>query len=202
MTDSEELVSELIAAVRKRVEEEGTGPREEGEGLEWRTRWEPESSLPEALSLGTATRETLDALVKSRASSDESVRKAKAIKAHALLPEQEITPEVKRSFRLLNLRGVMDPKRFYKSSDQSKIPKRFQWGTVVEGPTEFYSSRMTRKTRKETFTEEILGDGEVTAYRKRKFRALQDEAQQSATRQGKQSKSKPRKRSLHKGYRG
>ena len=87
----------------------------------------------------------------------------KAIKAHALLPEQEITPEVKRSFRLLNLRGVMDPKRFYKSSDQSKIPKRFQWGTVVEGPTEFYSSRMTRKTRKETFTEEILGDGEVTA---------------------------------------
>lgn len=33
----------------------------------------------------------------------------------------------------------MDPKRFYKSADQTKFPKYFQFGTVVEGPTEFYS---------------------------------------------------------------
>ena len=33
----------------------------------------------------------------------------------------------------------MDPKRFYKSADQTKFPKYFQFGTVVEGPSEFYS---------------------------------------------------------------
>ena len=50
-----------------------------------------------------------------------------------------MTDEVKRDLRLLKLRGVMDPKRFYKSADQTKFPKYFQFGTVVEGPTEFYS---------------------------------------------------------------
>ena len=50
-----------------------------------------------------------------------------------------MTDEVKRDLRLLKLRGVMDPKRFYKSADQTKFPKYFQFGTVAEGPTEFYS---------------------------------------------------------------
>ena len=47
--------------------------------------------------------------------------------------------QVKRDLRLLRLRGAMDPKRFYKSFDQSKFPKYFQFGTVVEGPADFYS---------------------------------------------------------------
>ena len=58
------------------------------------------------------------------------------------LPATQITDEVKRDLRLLRLRGVMDPKRFYKSVDQSKFPKYFQFGTVVEGPTEFYSGQL------------------------------------------------------------
>ena len=40
---------------------------------------------------------------------------------------------------MLRLRGAFDPKRFYKSIDNSKFPKYFQMGTVVEGPTDFYS---------------------------------------------------------------
>lgn len=40
----------------------------------------------------------------------------------------------------------MDPKRFYKSADHSKFPKYFQFGTVVEGPTEFYSGERHRVT--------------------------------------------------------
>ena len=40
---------------------------------------------------------------------------------------------------MLRLRGAFDPKRFYKSVDNSKFPKYFQMGTVVEGPTDFYS---------------------------------------------------------------
>ena len=40
---------------------------------------------------------------------------------------------------MLRLRGAFDPKRFYKSADATKFPKYFQMGTVVEGPTDFYS---------------------------------------------------------------
>ena len=60
------------------------------------------------------------------------------------LPATQITDEVKRDLRLLRLRGVMDPKRFYKSADHTKFPEYFQFGTVVEGPTEFYSGQWHR----------------------------------------------------------
>ena len=55
------------------------------------------------------------------------------------LPRAEITDEVKRDLRLLRLRGVMDPKRFYKNPDATKFPTHFAMGTVVEGPGEFNS---------------------------------------------------------------
>ena len=44
-----------------------------------------------------------------------------------------------QDLRLLSLRGAFDPKRFYRNPDSTKFPKYFQFGTVVEGPTEFYS---------------------------------------------------------------
>lgn len=34
-------------------------------------------------------------------------------------------------------------------------------GTVVEGASEFYSSRLARKERKQTFTEEIMTDPQL-----------------------------------------
>jgi hypothetical protein len=49
------------------------------------------------------------------------------------------TLQVKRDLRMLRLRGAFDPKRFYKSADATKFPKYFHMGTVVEGPTDFYS---------------------------------------------------------------
>ena len=55
------------------------------------------------------------------------------------LPEQVITDELKRDLRLLRLRGTMDTKRFYKKADKGKFPTKFAVGTVIEGPTEFFS---------------------------------------------------------------
>ena len=55
------------------------------------------------------------------------------------LPATQITDEVKRDLRLLHLRSALDPKRFYKGFDQTKFPKHFQLGTVVEGAADFYS---------------------------------------------------------------
>jgi Fcf2 pre-rRNA processing len=46
---------------------------------------------------------------------------------------------VKQDLRMLALRGALDPKRFYRNPDATKFPKYFQMGTVVGGPTDFYT---------------------------------------------------------------
>jgi len=53
------------------------------------------------------------------------------------LPAPKVTDELKRDLRLLRLRGAYDPKRFYKSFDNSKFPKYF----AVRQYTHPHSSR-------------------------------------------------------------
>ena len=36
-------------------------------------------------------------------------------------------------------RGALDPKAHYKKLDDTKFPKYFQMGTVVEGAADYYS---------------------------------------------------------------
>ena len=43
----------------------------------------------------------------------------------------------------------------------------------MEGTGEFYSSRMTKRQRKQTFTEEIMADVKVKQERKRRFAKMQ-----------------------------
>lgn len=47
------------------------------------------------------------------------------------LPAVKITDEVKRDLRLLRLRGAYDPKRFYRSFDETKFPKHFAVSTKL-----------------------------------------------------------------------
>ncbi|KAJ2786430.1 rrna-processing protein fcf2 [Coemansia interrupta] len=80
-----------------------------------------------------------------------------------------LTPELKNDVRVLQLRNVLDPKRFYKKdAGTKKIPKYFEMGTVIEGPTEFYSARMTKKERKTNLVDELLADKQARDYFKRK----------------------------------
>ena len=46
-------------------------------------------------------------------------------------------------------------------------------GTVIEGPSEYFSSRLSRKDRKQTIVEEILGDQTLKNYSKRKYMEIQ-----------------------------
>ena len=86
----------------------------------------------------------------------------------------ELNAETKRDLQLLKLRGAYDPKRFYKSSDHKRgFPTHFQMGTVVEGPTDFYSSRLSRRERKENITQELLHDSDMNDARKRRFGKIQ-----------------------------
>lgn len=103
------------------------------------------------------------------------------------LPATTITDEVKNDLRVLRLRSAYDPKTFYKKFDTTKFPKYFQFGTVVEGPTEFYSGRLTRKERKRTLTEEIMADPHLTAVRKKRYTKMQEEAARTASRPGRKT---------------
>ena len=48
-------------------------------------------------------------------------------------------------------------------------------GTVIEGPHEFKSARLTNKERKQTITDEILSDMQIKDYSKRKYLEIQKE---------------------------
>ncbi|KAG9302765.1 hypothetical protein G9A89_009542 [Geosiphon pyriformis] len=91
------------------------------------------------------------------------------------MPKPVMTPELKRDLHILKSRNVLDPKRFYKKEDSKVLPKYFQLGTIIEGPTEFYSSRLTRKERRQTIIEEVMADEHAKAYYKRKFLDIQEE---------------------------
>ena len=158
----------------------------------------------------------------------------------------DVTPEVKRDWRLLRLRAAFDPRHFYKvrpynccavdrrcpscspdtrqsrclrvlspdnlshqpgcnkvvilsgtlrpcknsraalqGFDSTRIPKHFEMGTVVAGAGEFYSGRLTRRERRQTFTEEVLADLQIQKERKRRFEAMQAERQEVARKQKK-----------------
>merc|ERR1719268_314970 len=63
----------------------------------------------------------------------------------------------------------MDPKRFYKKSDNRDLPKYFQIGTVVDSPYDFYTDRVPKKARKRTMVDELLADAEFKKFNKRKY---------------------------------
>lgn len=72
------------------------------------------------------------------------------------------------------MRSVLDPKRFYKKeSAKSKPPEFAQVGTLIEGPTEFFSGRLTNRERKRTFVEQILDGEQQTGRLKRKYEEIQ-----------------------------
>ncbi|KAI5290240.1 hypothetical protein KEM54_002112 [Ascosphaera aggregata] len=75
------------------------------------------------------------------------------------LPKTDVTPELKRDLQLLRMRNVLDPHRHYKKdSSKGKIPEFSQIGTVIQGPTEFFSSRIVKRDRKKTFLDEVATD--------------------------------------------
>lgn len=54
-----------------------------------------------------------------------------------------------------------------------KAPEYSQEGSIVEGPTEFFSGRIENKQRKRTFVEEVLAGEQETGRFKRKYGELQ-----------------------------
>jgi len=75
------------------------------------------------------------------------------------------------------MRSVLDPHRHYKKNNRKgKIPTFSQTGTVIEGPTEFYSSRINKKDRTKNFVEEAIATERVTGRFKRKYAEIQQKS--------------------------
>ncbi|KAK7717302.1 dTDP-fucopyranose mutase [Diaporthe eres] len=84
-------------------------------------------------------------------------------------------PEVKRSFQLLRMRGIVDRKRFFKKDSRKDfMPTYSQFGTLVEGPIEHHNGRLTRKERKRTLVEEVLATGESDGKFKDRYQKIQE----------------------------
>ncbi|KAJ5752338.1 Fcf2 pre-rRNA processing [Penicillium odoratum] len=90
------------------------------------------------------------------------------------LPKTELTTELKRDLQLLRMRSVLDPKRHYKKENgKAKLPEFSQVGTIIEGPTEFFSGRIAKKDRKKTFVAEAMAIERETGRFESKYRAIQ-----------------------------
>eukprot|EP00475_Leptophrys_vorax_P034046 TRINITY_DN5446_c0_g1_i1.p1 TRINITY_DN5446_c0_g1~~TRINITY_DN5446_c0_g1_i1.p1 ORF type:complete len:291 (+),score=109.46 TRINITY_DN5446_c0_g1_i1:90-875(+) len=79
------------------------------------------------------------------------------------------------ALELLRLRTFLDPKKHFKKDtklEKGQFPKVFQFGTVVAGAHEFYSSRLSKKERAPSILDEILKDKDKLRFVKRKFQEI------------------------------
>ncbi|KAK7429500.1 mitochondrial 37S ribosomal protein rsm10 [Neonectria magnoliae] len=79
------------------------------------------------------------------------------------LPKTDLTPQFKRDWQLLRMRGILDPKH-QKKALRASAPEYSHVGKMIAGPTEFYSARMTRKERKGTLLEEVMSSHDGTKF--------------------------------------
>lgn len=91
------------------------------------------------------------------------------------LPEQEITPDVRRELEIIKMRNYLNPKRFYKANDSKSLSKRFQFGTIISGAFEGRASNLTRAQRRETIAGELMADKRTRKYTRRVFNSVQEE---------------------------
>ncbi|KAK6349687.1 hypothetical protein TWF696_005966 [Orbilia brochopaga] len=90
------------------------------------------------------------------------------------MPATEVTPQIKRDLQMIKLRNVLDPHKHFKGDDwKGKLPKFFQMGTLIEGPTEYYSARLNNKDRHKSMVDEVLANGESKSRFKRKYAEIQ-----------------------------
>ena len=90
------------------------------------------------------------------------------------MPRTRLGRELKSDLKLLKLRNVLDPHRHYRSdATKVSVPEFSQKGQIIEGPTEYFSSRLPNKHRKRTFVEEVLANEKLMGRFKKKFSEIQ-----------------------------
>ncbi|KAI1501299.1 Fcf2 pre-rRNA processing-domain-containing protein [Biscogniauxia marginata] len=137
------------------------------------TKTEATAPTPTAAASSSKAENLSVRVPQPRRSKKEMATKADAGSLWYNLPRTEMTPEVKRHLQLLRMRDVLDPKRHYKKDTSKALPEFSVMGTVIEGPTDFYSSRLTKKEKKRTLVEEVLEAEDTSRRFKRKYSEIQ-----------------------------
>jgi len=113
-----------------------------------------------------------------------SLHKQREVRAKTLgkgwfdLAPAQLNEGLRADMKVVQMRNYLDPKRFYKNPD--KMKHVIGVGTVVEGPEEFTTQRMTRKERKQSLVGEILADKSIKDYTKRKYGEIQKEKERNS----------------------
>ncbi|KAL8678013.1 MAG: hypothetical protein Q9186_005612 [Xanthomendoza sp. 1 TL-2023] len=90
------------------------------------------------------------------------------------LPRTNLTYELKRDLQLLKMRSTWDTKRHYKKDSRKPlVPEYSMVGTIIEGPTEHFSSRIAKRDRKNSFVDEIMAAEKATGRFKKKSKDIQ-----------------------------
>lgn len=77
--------------------------------------------------------------------------------------------------KFLQLREVVDSKRFYKKSiSKNQKGSKYEVGTVIAGPTDYYD-RLKRKEKPRTLVEELLKNQQVKKSITKRFKKLEKE---------------------------
>ncbi|KAK1781666.1 Fcf2 pre-rRNA processing-domain-containing protein [Copromyces sp. CBS 386.78] len=94
------------------------------------------------------------------------------------MPRTNLTLQLKRDLQILRMREVvaMGKQYFKKDSRKDFVPEFSQVGTIIAGATDGRDSRLTRKERKRTIVEEVLG-AEVGDKYKNKYHGIQEKKQ-------------------------
>jgi len=62
--------------------------------------------------------------------------------------------------------------------DENNLPKYFQIGTIVENAKEFYSDRVSKKKRQQSFLDELIQEDKETGYVTQRYHSIQDKLDQ------------------------
>ena len=89
------------------------------------------------------------------------------------LPRTNITSDLKADMRLLQMRSMLDPRRHYKKRPEATIPKYSQMGTIIQGRTEYFSSRLPKGKHRRTFLEEVLTNETSTGHLRKRYNEIQ-----------------------------
>jgi len=99
------------------------------------------------------------------------------------MPRGKLTTENKLHFLLVKHRHLLFRKWKPPRQPEKYIPKYFQMGRVIEGPAEYYSSRIPRKERKQTWAKEFMANADTKEW----IRVKTERALARARRPGKTS---------------
>lgn len=139
---------------------------------------EAEEGPARVIQPGFETESRLESVKPDISTRGERKKRAKARKEATAgvkwfdLPTKDLEVEDKLTLDAIKLRGTLDPARFYKKKSTDAISKHFQIGTVVEHPIDYYSSRATRKEKKQTLVDELIADAELKTKIKTRYNTL------------------------------